>query len=81
MHFVKHLSTSIIHFNNTISEGGGGGGGGGQKVPRERGLSPPLNETLLGISTHAIFMLTMVDDGGYIHPQEHTLESIIWNHS
>ena len=35
MHFVKHLSASIINFNNTISKGGGGC----KKVPS--GFCPP----------------------------------------
>ena len=38
--FVKHLSTSIMIFNNTISKGGRRGGGGGTALPA------PLNETL-----------------------------------
>ena len=37
---LMHLSTSIVDFNNTISNGGGGGGGGGKKIPR--GATTPL---------------------------------------
>ncbi len=43
MHFVKHLSTSIMNFNNIISKGGGG-------AKRFQGeASAPLNETLQGL--------------------------------
>ena len=52
MHFVKHLSTSIMNFNNTIFRGGGGGGGG--EVSKGASSPPPtpcpLNETLSVIS-------------------------------
>ena len=44
MHFVKHLSTSIIILIIQFSEGGGGGGGGAERFPR--GHPPPINETL-----------------------------------
>ena len=33
MHFVKHLSTPIVNFNNTIN-------GGGEKVPRGAATPP-----------------------------------------
>ena len=39
MQFVKHLSTSIMNFNNTISKGG-------KTVPRVKLPPAPLNETL-----------------------------------
>ena len=48
MHFIKHLSTSIIHFNNTISKEGGKGGGGGGESKNVPKLPPALlNETLM----------------------------------
>ena len=43
MHFVKHLSTSIMHFNNTISKGRQKGSKGGSPCPPP---SPHLYETL-----------------------------------
>ena len=47
MHFVKHLSTSIVNFSNTISKGGRGGGGGeGGREEKFQGGAAPLNETL-----------------------------------
>ena len=46
MHFVKHLSTPITNFNNTISKGGGKGGGGGEQKVSKGGVPAPHNETL-----------------------------------
>ena len=43
MHFVKHLPTSIMNFNNTISKEGGESFQGGRGHPHP---SAPLNETM-----------------------------------
>ncbi len=49
MLFVKHLSTSIMNFNNTISRGGGGGGGA--KGSKGRQL-PQMKPWLVVLSGH-----------------------------
>ena len=50
MHFVKHLSTSIMNFNDTISRGGGGGRAnrfqGGEAPPAPPRWNPAVYTSL-----------------------------------
>ena len=58
MHFVKHLSTSIMSFNNTFPRGGGWGMGGGvKKVPREAAIppAPPPPPQMKPCSRNAVY--------------------------
>ena len=60
MHLVKHLSTSIMNFNNTIS-GGGGGGGGAKRVPRGVGKFAALIKLVYFKQiSHLVHLLTVM---------------------